>query len=177
MNKEWLFFRDDEAVAWEGTPRLSAAIGGVTVGAIIVGGCLVAAITIDLRLLVGSVIGIGIIAWQFLRVRHTSYIVTTRAVWLKRGVLKKTVRRVGLPQIQNTAYSQSLTGSIFGYGTVSVEVAGGPDVAFRRIDEPEGVRRIITNQIGDDETEIPGTIDQWNKVLALARELKTAVEK
>ena len=176
MSDSWLFLRDDETVVWEGTPRLSAAIGGIAVGTIIVGVCLVAAVTTDLRLAAASVLGIAIIAWQVLQIQRTSYVVTTRTVWLKRGVLGKTVRRVGLSQVQNTAYSQSITGSTFGYGTVSVEVAGGPDLAFRRIDDPETVRQAITSQVGGGGTEIPGTVKQWKRVLAIVRELKTAVE-
>ncbi|QAU14102.1 PH domain-containing protein [Halorubrum sp. BOL3-1] len=176
MSDSWLFLRDDETVVWEGTPRLSAAIGGITAGTVIVGICLVAAVTVDPRLAAASLVGIGIIAWSVLRIRHTKYVITTRAVWLKRGVPGRTVRRVGLSQVQNTAYSQSVTGSTFGYGTVSVEVAGGPDVTFRRIDDPETVRQAITGRIGGDGTEIPGTVEQWKEVLAIVRDLKTAVE-
>lgn len=176
MSDAWLFLHEDETVVWEGTPRLSAAIGGITVGIVIVGICLAAAVIVDPRLAAASLVGVGIIAWRLLRIRHTRYVITTRAVWLKQGVLARTVRRVGLPQVQNTAYSQSVAGSMFGYGTVSVEVAGGPDLAFRRIDDPETVRRAITSRISGDESGIPGTVDQWKEVLAIVRELKTVVE-
>jgi len=176
MSEPWLFLRDGETVAWEGTPRLSAAIGGIAAGAVIVGICLVAAVTVDPRLAAASLVGIGVSAWSVLKIRHTKYVITTRAVWLKRGALGRTVRRVALPQVQNTAYSQSVTGSMFGYGTVSVEVAGGPDLAFRRIDDPETVRQAITGRIGGDDEEIPGTVEQWKTVLAIVRGVKTAVE-
>ncbi|ELZ57430.1 MULTISPECIES: PH domain-containing protein [Halorubrum] len=176
MSDSWLFLRDDETVVWEGTPRLSAAIGGVAVGTVIAGLSLAAAATTDPRLGAASLVGLAVIAWSVLRVRRTNYVVTTRAVWLKRGVLGRTVRRVGLPQVQNTAYSQSVTGSLFGYGTVTVEVAGGPDLAFRRIDDPETVRRTITSRIGGDSADVPGTVDQWREVLAIVRDLKAAVE-
>lgn len=176
MSETWLFLHDDETVAWEGKPRLSAAVGGTAAGTAIVAICLVAAVTVDPRLGAASLVGVGVVAWQLLWIRHTSYVITTRAIWLKRGVLGITVRRVGLPQVQNTAYSQSLTGSIFGYGTVSVEVAGGPDLAFRRIDDPETVRRSITSRIGGDETETPGTVEQWKEVLAIVRDLKAALD-
>ncbi|CDK38438.1 hypothetical protein DM2_1979 [Halorubrum sp. DM2] len=176
MSDSWLFLRDGETVVWEGTPRLSAAVGGIAVGTVIVGLCLAAAATIDPRLAAASLVGIGVAAWQVLRIRRTRYVVTTRAVWLKRGVLGRTVRRIGLSQVQNTAYSQSVTGSLFGYGTVTVEVAGGPDLAFRRIDDPEAVRRTITGRIGSDGADVPGTVDQWREVLAIVRDLKRAVE-
>jgi len=49
--------------------------------------------------------------------------------------------------IQNTALNQSVTGSAFGYGTVTLEVAGGRDIRFRRIENPETVRSTITPSV------------------------------
>lgn len=175
MSKSWLFLRDNETIVWEGTPRVSAAIGGITVGIVITGICLVATITVDPRLAPTSVVGIGAAVWSVLRTRYTGYVITTRAVWLKRGVFGRTVRRVGLSQVQNMAYNQSMTGSMFGYGTVLLDIAGGPDLTFHRIDDPEIVRQAISDQIGGDSAGSPGTVDQWEEVLAIVRELKTTV--
>lgn len=95
-------------------------------------------------------------AWALLRVRRTEYLLTTRALWLKRGVAGRTVRRVGLPKVQNTGYSRSITGSAFDYGTVTIEVAGGDDLQFRRIDDPEAVQKMITNRSTKTTKESPG---------------------
>ena len=107
--------------------------------------------------------------------RQTSYLITSRAIWSKRGVVGQTVRRVGLSQVQNTAYSQSLTGSFFGYGTVTIEVAGGQDLDFRRIDDPESVRRMITDHITEASSELPGTADQWRAVLSVVQNINEVV--
>ena len=176
MSEQWWFQRDGESIVWEGRPRLSAAIGGVVLGMIVVAGALVAAMIVDTRLGVTALLGGGLAGWRLLQVRKTSYLITSRALWSKRGVIGQTVRRVGVSQVQNTAYSQSLTGSIFGYGTVTIEVAGGRDLKFRRIDDPESVRRMLTDRIGDTDSEIPGTADQWRAVLSAVRDINNAVK-
>jgi hypothetical protein len=176
MTGQWWFQRENERLLWEGSPRWSAAISGVAVAAVIVAVALVAAATIDPRLAAVSPLGLALGGWQLLRVRHTSYLVTNRAVWQKRGVVGRRVRRVGMPQVQNTAYSQSVTGSVFGYGTVTLDVAGGRDLTFRRIDDPERIRAIITDRIERSEPELPGTTDQWRAVLSVVRDLNTAIE-
>ena len=175
MSEQWWFQRDGESIVWEGRPRLSAALGGVALGVVVVAGALVAAMMVDRRLGAVAPLGIGLAAWRLLRVQQTRYLITSRALWSKRGVVGHTVRRVGVSQVQNTAYRQSLTGSIFGYGTVTVEVAGGRDLTFRRIDDPERVRRMLTDRLGDTDSEIPGTTDQWRAVLSVVRDIHDAV--
>lgn len=175
MSGSWWFQRDGETVDWAGSPRWSAAIDGIVLGAVIAIGAVVAALLIDIRLAAATLLGVGLAGWQLRRVRQTHYLITTQALWSKRGVVGQTVRRVGLPQVQNTAYSQSVTGSLFGYGTVTVEVAGGRDLQFRRIDEPAKVRRLITGQIDDTDTELSGTTDQWQAVLSEVRMINEAI--
>ena len=176
MSDEWWFQHDDEAIIWEGQPRRSAALPGVGVGAAVCGVAAVAAAIVDLRVAVGGVLGVWILVWSILRVRRTQYLLTTRALWSAHGVLGRTVRRVGLRNVQNTAYSQSITGSVFGYGTVTVEVAGGNDLRFRRIGSPETVRRTIADRTDGTDDRLPGSAAQWQSVLQLVREVRTALE-
>lgn len=176
MADRWWFQHEGETVVWEGRPRRSAALGGVMGGVLLTVLALVAAAIVDPRLAVGGLFGLGLSGWQLLRVHNTRYLLTSRALWAKRGVVGCTVRRVGLPQVQNTAYSQSITGSMFGYGTVTVEVAGGDDLRFRRIEAPETVQRAIADRIDGTDEEIPGSTAQWQSVLQLVREIRAAVE-
>lgn len=176
MSDEWWFQRGDETVVWDGQPRVSAALPGIGVGVVVCGVAAAAAAVVDLRIAAGGVLGVGLILWSILRVRRTQYLLTTRALWSKRGVLGRTVRRVGLRKVQNTAYVQSITGSVFGYGTVTVEVAGGDDLRFRRIESPETVQRAIADRIDGTDDELPGSTAQWQSVLRLVREVRAAVE-
>jgi uncharacterized membrane protein YdbT with pleckstrin-like domain len=176
MSDDWWFRHGDESVVWRGRPRRSAALGGVSVGVVLCGLAVAAAAVVDPRLLAGGVIGGGVVSWAVLRVRRTRYVLTTRALWLKRGVTGRTVRRVALPKVQNTAYSQSATGSVFGYGTVTIDVAGGRDLRFGRIDDPESVQTAIVDRLGSTDEEVPGSTQQWRSVLGRVREIRAAVE-
>ena len=176
MSDDWWFRRGDERVVWEGQPRLSAALPGVGVGVAVCTIAAAAAVLVDPRAAVGVALGVGVVAWALLRVRRTEYLLTTRALWLKRGVVGRTVRRVGLRKVQNTGYSRSVTGSAFGYGTVTVEVAGGDDLQFRRIDDPEAVQAAITDRTRSDDDGIPGSATQWRSVLSVVREIRAGIE-
>jgi uncharacterized membrane protein YdbT with pleckstrin-like domain len=176
MSNDWWFRRGDEQVIWEGQPRLSAALPGVGVGVAVCTLAAVAAVLVDPRATVGVALGVGVMGWAALRVRRTKYLLTTRALWLKRGVAGRSVRRVGLTKVQNTGYSRSVTGSVFGYGTVTVEVAGGDDLQFRRIDDPEAVQTAITDRTTRDDEEIPGSATQWRSVLSIVREIRGVIE-
>ena len=176
MSDDWWFRYGDERVVWEGQPRLSAALPGVGVGVAVCALAAAAAVFVDPRAAVGIVPGLGVIAWALLQIRRTEYLLTTRALWLKRGVAGRTVRRVGLQKVQNTGYSRSITGSAFGYGTVTVEVAGGDDLQFRRIDDPEGVQAAITDRTARDDERIPGSATQWRSVLSVVREIRAEIE-
>jgi uncharacterized membrane protein YdbT with pleckstrin-like domain len=176
MTDDWWFRHDDERVVWKGQPRLSAALPGVGVGVAVCALAAAAAVLVDPRAVVGVGPGIGVMALALRSVRRTEYLLTTRALWLKRGVVGRAVRRVGLRKVQNTGYSRSITGSAFGYGTVTVEVAGGDDLEFRRIDDPETVQTAVTDRTANDNEGIPGSAAQWRSVLSVVREIRAGIE-
>ncbi|MEZ3165121.1 hypothetical protein ABNG03_05035 [Halorubrum sp. RMP-47] len=62
------------------------------------------------------------------------------------------------------------------YGTVLVEVAGGPDLELRRIDDPQTMRQELTDWTGTDDDELPGTVEQWQAVLSVVRDIKAVTE-
>ena len=177
MSNEWRFQFDNERTVWQGNPRLSAATGGIAIGIALSILALLMAVLVDRRLGIASILGIGIVIWAVRRVQRTEYVITTRSIWAKRGVMRQTVRRVELSKVQNTAYSQSVTGSLFEYGTVTIEIAGGSDLQFQRIDNPEIAREAITSRIGDMSEEIPGSPNQWYSVLQLVRDIRVTIER
>jgi uncharacterized membrane protein YdbT with pleckstrin-like domain len=176
MSDDWWFRYGDERVVWEGQPRLSAALHSIGLGITVCALAAAAAVLADPRAVIGVALGVGVIALAILRVRRTEYLLTTRALWLKHGIVGRTVRRVGLNKVQNTGYSRSITGAAFGYGTVTVEVAGGDDLQFRRIDDPEAVQAAIMDHTGSDEDGIPGSATQWRSVLSVVREIRAGID-
>ena len=177
MSDGWRWLQENESVVWEGRPRLSA-IASTIVGAVaslVAAGWL--ALTVDPR---PAVIALGAVVgpvWAYLHVQNTTYLVTTRSIWVKTGVLGRSVRRITLSKVQNTAYEQSIRGSLFGYGTVSVEVAGGDDIYFRWISDPRTVQEAINDQIDRGESRaVPGSAEQWQAVLSTVREIRALID-
>ncbi|MFK5602806.1 PH domain-containing protein [Haloferax volcanii] len=173
---DWLARGDDETVRWEGRPRIQTVIPAAVVGlAVVVVAAVAAAANGAPELAVVGLVGPLLPAWSYLRVTNTRYVVTDRALYRKTGVLSRTVQRVSLDRVQNSALSQGVTGSWFGYGTVSVEAAGGGAIRFEDVDDPGALRDRIEGH--DDRDEIPGSVEQWAAVRDEVRALRAALEQ
>ncbi|WP_424008609.1 PH domain-containing protein [Haloferax denitrificans] len=175
---DWLARGDDETVRWEGRPRIQTVIPAAVVGlAIVVVAAVAAAANGVPELAVAGLVGFLLPAWSYLRVTNTCYVVTDRALYRKTGVLSRTVQRVSLDRVQNSALSQGVTGSLFGYGTVAVEAAGGGAIRFDDVDDPGAVRDRIEGRDDRDGDELPGTVEQWAAVRDEVRALRAALER
>ena len=176
---------EDEAVRWSGRPRLSAAgpaaFVGLAIAAVGVGWWVLPAPPVRPPfpvVLAVVLLGIAIPATTLLSLANTRYAVTDRAAYVKRGVLGRTVSRARLVKVENTAYTQSVTGSLFGYGTVELQTAG-TSFAFRRVDDPAGVRAFVDEHAGGSSAEgdaIPGSVAEWRAVREEVRALRSAFE-
>ena len=175
MTGDWLTFDGGESVAWDGQPKLTTTLPGVGTGIVLLVGAIWLFGTqneVVVSLLLG-VAGVTIGIWAYLSVVNTEYVLSDQAVYTKRGVIGVRISESSLSKIQNSAFSQDALGAVFGYGTVTLEVAGGGDIRFRRIEDPEAVRRLIDQAIGE---EIPGSLEQWRAVLDEVRVLRKVVK-
>lgn len=188
----WMARGADEAVRWSGRPRTTRVLPAVALGvALVVVGLLAAAggfgvVTVPSEpaggLLSGVLfvlVGVAIPVWAYVQLVNTRFVVTDRALYRKTGVFSRTVRRVALRRVQNSTFSQSVTGSLFGYGSIDVEAAGGGSIRFDDVEEPGEVRALIGREVeggGADAREIPGTVEQWEAVLGEVRALRRAFE-
>ncbi|MBV9823120.1 MAG: PH domain-containing protein [Actinobacteria bacterium] len=79
-------------------------------------------------LLLVIVVALVLLAWLTLapviRWRSTHYVITTRRVLIRRGVLKHVGRDITLGRISDVAYEQTLSDRIFRSGTLHIESAG-----------------------------------------------------
>ncbi|SIR83000.1 PH domain-containing protein [Haladaptatus litoreus] len=171
---DWLVLDDGEEIQWQGHPRLMSVLPALVVGLILIGGSLVVAATSEPLVLLLVPLGIVIPAFSYLSVSNTRFVVTDRALYRKTGVLSRNVRRLSIDRVQNSNFRQGIRGTMFDYGTVSIEVAGGGGVQFQNIETPRDVRATIDRQTTTDS--IPGTLAQWNDVLEAVRALRFAVE-
>ena len=177
---------DDEAVIWNGRPRLSAAAPSVLIGVVVatvgVGWWALPAepARLSLPVAVAAVLlGVAIPTASVLSILHTRYALTDRAAYVKRGVLGRSVARARLAKVENTAYAQSVTGSLFGYGTVELQTAG-TSFAFRRVDDPASVRALVDEHTGGGRSApdaIPGSLAEWEAIREEARALRAAFER
>lgn len=172
---DWMARGTDEAVVWDGRPRIQTVLPAVAVGVVVLAGAVAVGVALSEPLvsLVGLV-GLAVPAASYARVTNTRYVVTDRALYRKTGVLSRRVQRVSVDRVQNSTFAQSITGSLFDYGTVTVEAAGGGEIRFEDVDDPREVRAVVDRRLGDDE--IPGSLDQWTAVLDEVRALRAALE-
>jgi uncharacterized membrane protein YdbT with pleckstrin-like domain len=173
---EWMARGDDEDVLWSGHPRVTTSLPGIVVGLALVVAGVGGAVTQNQPVLsLLAVVGVAVAVGAYLRVVNVRYVVTDHALYRKTGILSRHVERVSLHRVQNSAFTQGVLGSLFDYGTVSVEAAGGGTIAFADIDDPRAVRALVEREAGGDE--IPGTVEQWTAVLDEVRELGAAFER
>ncbi|MFC7226488.1 PH domain-containing protein [Salinirubellus salinus] len=181
---EDLLLEASEELLWSGSPRLSAAIPAFVGGfaLVVTGGAMLGGVQ-DVGS-VGRAVGALLVlagvltpVYGVLDVRRTTYAVSDRALYARSGILSRRVRRMGLDRVQNSAYSQSVTGGIFGYGTASFESAGGEAaVQFVRIEDPREVRALVDRRVALAADPVPGTVEQWEAVLDEVRALRRVVD-
>lgn len=186
MNPNVLALDPDETVHWSGHPRLMLVLPDVAFGLllVVVGVTSVVAPGVGARFLpeeivvwVGVLIpvGIAIPAWTYLVVTNTWFVITDRALYVKRGVLGRRVDQLGLNRVQNTSYAQGLRGTLLGYGTVAIDTAGvDTTIRFSKIKNPRNVRTLIDKHASEDDGL--GSQAQWEAVLTEVRALRSALE-
>jgi uncharacterized membrane protein YdbT with pleckstrin-like domain len=171
----WMARGTDETVLWHGHPRMASALPAVVVG-LLVGLVGVGIVLTDgqpaslLLVPLGAVVA----AWGYLRVVNTEFVVTDRALYRKTGIRSRSVARIALRRVQNSAFRQGLFGSLFGYGTIDVDAAGGGSIRFDSVVDAAAVRSLVEREADGDE--IPGSVPQWEAVLAEVRSVRATVE-
>lgn len=136
---DWLTLESDEEVVWQGNPRIKSIIPAVAVGIPMI-----------------PVFGIGvlIIAGAYLSVKNTDYVVTNDSLYVKKGVLSRSVQKIGFGKVQNISFSQGVLGNYFGYGNVEISTAGGQGVEmrFRSIENPKEVQEQINSLMKKEQS-------------------------
>jgi uncharacterized membrane protein YdbT with pleckstrin-like domain len=176
MTDEWLRLEAGETVRWEARPRLMRAAPGVLAGLAVAVVAVAGGVAVDplaLGLLLAAPLPAG---YAYLRVVNTRYAVTDRALYRKQGVVGIDQRTVELGRVQNTRATQDVTGTLFGHGTVEIEVAGGRELRFADIHDPNDVRRRI-ERLGGGTSAVPGTVDQWRAVRDELRAVRRSLER
>lgn len=171
----WLPLVANEQIEWETHPRLMRILPAVLVSLGLAAVSIAGFVFVDDLVLVGLFFAVVPTAYAYLRVVNTWFVVTNRALYRKRGVLGRDVRTVELDRVQNTRSSQGILGTTFGYGTVRIEVAGGQDLEFYDVYDPDEVRTLVERLAGRRD-QVPGTREQWEAVREELRAIRQLLE-
>jgi uncharacterized membrane protein YdbT with pleckstrin-like domain len=171
---DWLPARTDEAVVWQGAPRLRRVLPTVAASscwiALVVAAAVVAPApirSVPRAVLLGgvallSVPAIAVAAAVYLRTANVAYVLTETSVYRKAGVLSMSVTRLDIETVQGTALEKTLWGTLFDYGTISISTAGsdGADLRLSDLDDPDPVRRRLRGLVGSRRPRDPaGELD------------------
>ena len=82
-----------------------------------------------------------VIVFGFLRRMATRYMISTRRLQIRRGIVARKVQEARLDRVQNVNTSQSVLDRLLQVGTVDFDTAGSGDAdfAFRGVSQPEQV--------------------------------------
>jgi|GEM_PF-1036340 len=130
---EWLSLDPDEEVVWVGEPVLLSLVGTVVIGVVLI------------PVLIGFVILLAL-PFSYLAIKNTDFVVTTKSLYVKKGVLSTNIETVDIDKIQNTEYNQSFWGKQFDYANIDISTAGsaGADITFQSIENARAVRERIS---------------------------------
>jgi len=161
----WVTLTEGEEVVWQGRPttyryvgELLTALVLVVIGVavwVVVGAGSVFGVTIPAAVPVG-IIGAVIVLLGLAKAANTllewwsiRYLITSKEVYTKRGVVSRTVKNLPLDQVQNTSFTQSALGRLLSHGHVYIETAGSgrTEMAFRAVPNPGDVVEHITRQL------------------------------
>ncbi|HXA42565.1 MAG TPA: PH domain-containing protein [Candidatus Solibacter sp.] len=81
---------------------------------------------------------------QYIVWRSVTYTITDQRILLRRGVLGKFSRSIGMSRVQDVSTSQSLFGRMFDYGNVEIESAGkdGAEILIY-VPDPQHFRDVL----------------------------------
>ncbi len=174
---EWLSLDPDEEVVWVGEPVKLSLVGTAVVGVVLV------------FVLVGFLILLAL-PFSYLSIKNTDFVVTTKSLYVKKGVLSTNIETVDIDKIQNTEYNQSFWGKQFDYANIDISTAGssGADITFQSIQNARAVRERISelgnrarsgrgSGAGSGESTTARREDRLDELVAELRATREAMER
>ena len=174
---DWRRF-DGETVVWEASPRTTRALPGIGISVALLVVVFWLAVSVSGWVLMAVPVAAVPGLYHYLQVVTTSFVLTDVEITMKTGVLGRSVRRVEYSRVQNVGYSQGLTGSVFGYGTVDVEIAGGRDLHLYDVYDPTVPYEIVRERATErGSAEIPGSLETWTAIRDEVTALRKSLEQ
>lgn len=141
---------------------------------------IIPAVIVGIPMIAAFGLGILTIAGAYLSVKNTDYVVTTNNLYVKKGVLSRSVQKIGFDKVQNISFSQGVLGNQFDYGNIEISTAGGQGVEmrFRSIENPKHVQEQINGLMKKEQSDTAeGEKSQKELMKEMLSELKEINEK
>jgi membrane protein YdbS with pleckstrin-like domain len=174
---EWLSLDPDEEIVWVGEPVKLSLVGTAILGVILT------------FFLIGIVILLAL-PFSYLSIKNTDFVVTTKSLYVKKGVLSTNIETVDIDKIQNTEYNQSFWGKQFDYANIDISTAGssGAEITFQSIRNARAVRERISelgnrarsgrgSSTGGEEGGAAPRDDRLDELIAELRATREAMER
>lgn len=151
----WLALDPGEEIVWSGGPRLHVILW-VAVPALAVPVLVMLALQSVAATVLGTLMWIGITGIAYLFVTNVEYVVSTKYVYSKWGILGRTVTQIAHRNIQDTTIKQGVFGTHAGYGTVGFSTAGGDGttLSFHVIDDPKRAKSTVDQQLASGRSRV-----------------------
>ena len=151
---DWVTLTEGEEVLWQGHPSLRLITPSVVVGLVLaLGGVVLTVVLTDPTVrwlpLLGVPLGIAVVAWAYVSLVSTRYVLTSEEVYRKSGILNQSVAQIRLDRVQNTTFSQSPTERLFSYGDITIYTAGSDtmDITLTNVPNPQEVNQRLTEAL------------------------------
>ena len=151
---DWVTLTEGEEVLWQGHPSLRLITPSVVVGLVLaLGGVVLTVVltepTVRWLPLLGVPLGIAVVAWAYVSLVSTRYVLTSEEVYRKSGILNQSVAQIRLDRVQNTTFSQSPTERLFSYGDITIYTAGSDtmDITLENVPNPQEVNQRLTEAL------------------------------
>jgi uncharacterized membrane protein YdbT with pleckstrin-like domain len=166
---DWLTLDSDEEILWTGEPATESLYGAYIVG-------------VPMILALG--VGLLIIAGAHLARSNTDYVLTTKSVYKKTGVMSRSVAEIEHKKIQNTSFAIDAVGRFLGYGNVEISTAGGSGVEMRlrAVTDPQDVQQRLSKRVTEVQgsatgSDGPSKEEVLEAILTELRTIREAVEQ
>jgi uncharacterized membrane protein YdbT with pleckstrin-like domain len=138
-----------EQILFEGHPSWRSILGFYVIGLVIA--AIVVAIANIAGVGTGITVGLAlagaalVMLVGFLKRVGTTYKVSDRRLWIRRGIVSRSVQETRIDRVQNVHTKQSLFERILGVGTLDFDTAAGDDYdfSFRGVADPEGISQVV----------------------------------
>jgi hypothetical protein len=176
---DWTTLDEAETVEWSGGPVLASALPQLLAAGVVLAGSVALPLATGLPwvLAVPSALLAAVVAAAGLYpVYATAFLVTSRAVYAKRGRRARRVTTLELDRVQDVSYRRSAVGNALGYGTVTVEIAGGGDLSLTDVADARRAADLVGRLARDGGDSVPGSAAEWRAVRDELRRIRAELE-